>query len=148
MKDLMLADNIAGAKAVKDELDKMQFILADLETRLVPTTGDIKPADTEDHSVTGTPAPPEDPEVIGAVGDTVAEIQDVGHALQVWRVLPPHVKSERYRLSVQHAVPGAVGAFRLVAWTDKNGDGVPDRRISRSKELRAEEAGDWSSWDF
>ncbi len=90
------------------------------------------------------------PEVrtIGTVGATVSDIGSVDHLLQVWRVLPAYARPGKYRLSAQHAASGRVGAFRMVAYADTNDDGVPDKRIGRSPELKAKKSGDWSTWEF
>ena len=107
-----------------------------------------QPAHAEYPDDVGGLEPPQFPQVIGTIGDTVSTIQPVRHVLQLWRVLSPHAETGRYRLSIQHAEAGAAGAFRIEVWTDGKGDGIPDRRISMSETLSARRAGDWSSWDF
>ena len=85
----------------------------------------------------------------GAVDRPVTETTpQVGHCGQVWQVAPSHPAGTRYRVRIQHAAPGDKGAFRIWAWADAKGDGVPDTRIGSSGLLRAKKAGDWSVWEF
>jgi hypothetical protein len=85
---------------------------------------------------------------IGVTGQEVGKIENTGHQVQVWQVLPEFTKKANYRLSVKHAVAGAKGSFYLIAWADTNKDGKPDKEIGRSQLMTAQNAGEWSSWEF
>jgi len=84
----------------------------------------------------------------GAVGNEVTKIENTGHQVQVWKVLPEFTKKATYKLSIKHAVAGAKGSFYLIAWADTNNDGKPDKEIGRSELMSAKNPGEWSSWDF
>mgnify|MGYP006298365187 CR=1 FL=1 len=84
----------------------------------------------------------------GAVGDAVTHTAQLGHACQVWPILPTHAVGTRYRVSIRHAAAGAAGAFHITAVADASGDGVPDTAIGVSPLCVAKEAGEWSSWEF
>ncbi len=84
----------------------------------------------------------------GSIGELVGKIENTGHQVQVWEVLPEFTKTGKYKLSIKHAVVGAKGSFYLIAWADTNHDGIPDKEIGRSQLLSAQEDGDWSSWEF
>jgi len=84
----------------------------------------------------------------GTVGETVQNVTSVGHCVQVWRVLGDYPPGTRYRVSIQHALAGKWGGFRICAWADTNADGVPDTRIGLSKAGLATKAGEWSTWEF
>ncbi|MDF1551156.1 MAG: hypothetical protein P1P88_25270, partial [Bacteroidales bacterium] len=68
--------------------------------------------------------------------------------VQVWQVLPQFSQKGHYRLSIKHAMAGAKGSFYICAWADTNNDGKPDKEIGRSALMTANNAGDWSSWEF
>jgi hypothetical protein len=83
--------------------------------------------------------------------DPKHEIGNVTHVeqlLQLWMILPELSKPGVYRLSIKHGAAGAQGAFYLTAWTDRDGDGLPDTEIAHSKKMTASKAGQWSSWEF
>ncbi|PKL49061.1 MAG: hypothetical protein CVV42_07805 [Candidatus Riflebacteria bacterium HGW-Riflebacteria-2] len=85
----------------------------------------------------------------GILGTTdVHETTDSGHNVQVWRVQSQFYHPGKFRLSMQHAVAGAQGSFYLIAWTDIDGNGIPDKEIGRSELKTGNSAGAWSSWDF
>lgn len=63
----------------------------------------------------------------------IANVTHVEQFLQLWMILPEFSKPGAYRLSMKHAAAGAQGAFYLTAWTDRDGDGLPDTEIARSK---------------
>ncbi|MBU1105758.1 MAG: hypothetical protein KKB51_03735 [Candidatus Riflebacteria bacterium] len=85
----------------------------------------------------------------GIIGNSaVNEIVDTGHNVQVWQLLPENFRPGRFRLSMQHAVAGKQGSFFMIAWADKDGNGIPDTEIARSELKTAAIAGDWSSWEF
>lgn len=86
--------------------------------------------------------------VIGITGKEVTKVENTGHQVQVWQVLPEYAKKAKYRLSVKHAVEGPKGSFYIIAWTDTNNDGKPDKEIGRSELKTAQKAGIWSSWEF
>ena len=94
-----------------------------------------------------------EPQAFGAIGNPVTEIQlrarrKEQHTTLVWQLLPGFARPGRYRLSVQHAASGPEGAFRLVAWTDTDNDGLPDKLVGQSDTLTAKKAGEWSKWEF
>ena len=148
-KELTASDRLEEATAVQEERKKTETsdVVVSAKTTMERASASLPPK--------GTPPPvPEKPEVnktevIGTIDATVTQVQDTSrHAIQVWRVLPPYAKPGRYRLSMQHAAAGADGAFRMVVWADKDGDGVPDKLVDRSREFMAKEFGEWSKWEF
>jgi hypothetical protein len=82
------------------------------------------------------------------VSEEVNKVEDTGHQVQVWQVLPEFVKTGLYQVSIKHAEAGKTGSFYIIAWTDTNNDGKPDKEIGRSVLLVAKNAGDWSNWQF
>ena len=84
----------------------------------------------------------------GMVKWEVTAVHPVGHACQVWRILPKYALGSRYRVSIRHAVAGAAGAFYIIAFADSSGNGRPDTRIGISPLCRAAAVGQWSSWEF
>jgi hypothetical protein len=86
--------------------------------------------------------------VLGAPHGTLTRTRQIGHCIQMWKVLAPWRCPGRYRLSVRHAAAGDNGAFALTAWTGREGDGLPDTCLGRSALLAAEKPGQWSHWEF
>jgi len=85
----------------------------------------------------------------GMVKHEVTTVKKMGaYTCKVWRILPDHATGTSYRVSIKHAVAGANGAFRIIAFTDRNGDGTPDALIGTSLLQRASVPGQWSSWTF
>jgi len=84
----------------------------------------------------------------GAVGEAITHTAQLGHACQVWPILPTHAVGTRYRVSIRHAAAGPAGAFHITAVADSSGDGVPDTAIAVSPMCVAEAVGEWSSWEF
>lgn len=84
----------------------------------------------------------------GLLKTEITAVHRVGHACQVWRILPEYALGTRYRVSIKHAAPGAAGAFYIVAFADTDGNGRPDTRIGTSPLCKAVTAGQWSSWEF
>ncbi|HPJ72245.1 MAG TPA: hypothetical protein PK636_06150, partial [bacterium] len=39
-------------------------------------------------------------------------------------------------------------SFRMAAYADEDGDGLPDRLLAESPLLESERAGEWSRWEF
>ncbi len=85
---------------------------------------------------------------IGTMGREVTKIENTGHQVQVWEVLPEYIRQGRYRLSIKHASAGESGSFYMIAWADTNNDRIPDKEIGRSPLFTASSAGEWSSWEF
>jgi hypothetical protein len=85
---------------------------------------------------------------IGTSTALVSKIVDTGHHVQCWRLDPGLLRPGRWKLSMRHAASGRIGGFYLVAWTDTNGDGKPDRIIGSSELKVASQQGAWSSWEF
>lgn len=69
---------------------------------------------------------------------------DVG----VWEVLSPPEKGEFVRLEMAHPRAGPPGSFRMVAYADRDGDGLPDEKVAQSLLLESAAPGQWSSWEF
>jgi hypothetical protein len=87
----------------------------------------------------------------GAIGQEVEQTQVIkkGEALcYVWRVLPDYLTALRYRVFVKHAEAGKEGGFYITAWSDTDGDGLPDDEIGRSELKESKLKDDWSSWEF
>ncbi len=68
--------------------------------------------------------------------------------LQIWEVNPWKRTSNRMLLEAAHAAPGKEGGFRLVVYSDTDGDGKPDKLIKQSPYFTVEKKGEWSSWQF
>ncbi len=66
----------------------------------------------------------------------------------VWAVKPECKRSDRIRVEMAHAAAGPEGSFRIVAYADTAGDGLPDTEIARSELLSAEKPGQWSTFEF
>ena len=104
---------------------------------------------TPDTTAGGTKETPEEVgPPFGAVGDAVTHTAQLGHACQVWPILPTHAVGTRYRVSIRHAAAGLAGAFHITAVADADGDRVPDTPIGVSPLCVAKAAGGWSSWEF
>lgn len=86
--------------------------------------------------------------LVGTSEHLVTKAVDTGHQVQCWKLDPGLQKSGRWKLSMPHAASGRVGGFYLVAWTDSDGDGKPDRLIGSSELKVANQKGEWSSWVF
>jgi hypothetical protein len=69
------------------------------------------------------------------------------HRVQVWP-LPPGRGRRNYTVAMAHPEAGPVGAFHYVAYSDADGDGVPDTLIARSPPAVARTPGGWTRWDF
>lgn len=70
------------------------------------------------------------------------------HRRQVWMVYPEQKKTNRIKVEMAHAAPGTEGGFFILAYTDTNGGGLPDRLVTQSPFLTSEKAGEWSEWEF
>lgn len=68
--------------------------------------------------------------------------------LWVWKIKPKYKTGEKVKLEIAHAAGGKKGGFWMVAYADTDGDKKPDREIAKSRYFEAEEAGDWSVWEF
>ncbi len=68
--------------------------------------------------------------------------------LWIWEVKSELVPGTRVRIEAAHPLPGRAGGFRIVAWTDADGDGFPDREVARSGFLASPSPGGWSSFEF
>ena len=82
------------------------------------------------------------------VSQEVTKIENTGHQVQVWQVLPEFTKKAHYNLSIKHAGAGPKASFYIVAWANTNKDGKPEKEIGRSDLMKAQKAGEWSSWEF
>jgi len=78
----------------------------------------------------------------------VLEKGTTGHRLQVWEVRKPFQPGDAVTVMAQHAASGREGGFNIIAFADRNGDGVPDVEVSRSPYLTGRRGGDWSRWIF
>ena len=85
--------------------------------------------------------------VLGATDEQISKIYSLSPSNHVWRILYDLPEGMRIRLSLKHAASGVKGGFRLTAWSDTDGNGVPDTKIGSSAELIAEK-DQWSSWEF
>ncbi|PKP36363.1 MAG: hypothetical protein CVT98_08155, partial [Bacteroidetes bacterium HGW-Bacteroidetes-15] len=85
---------------------------------------------------------------VGITDQEVTRIEDTGHYIQLWQVLPEFTRNANYEVKIKHAVTGSKGSFYITAWADTNNDGIPDKEIGRSDLLTASREGDWSSWRF
>ncbi|HOO77930.1 MAG TPA: glycosyltransferase family 39 protein [bacterium] len=65
-----------------------------------------------------------------------------------WEVSPPPAAGSAVVVEMAHARPGAEGSFRMAAYADEDGDGLPDRLLAESPLLESERAGEWSRWEF
>ncbi len=68
--------------------------------------------------------------------------------LWVWGVKPERKTGEKVTVKIAHAAASENGGFRIIAYADTNGDGKPDKEIAKSDYLTAQEAGEWSSFEF
>ena len=101
-------------------------------------------------------APPDHPPAAPAAGPVlgvdpeheIGNVTQVEQFLQLWMIVPEFSGPGVYRLSIKHGAAGPRGAFYLTAWTDRDGDGLPDTEIAHSKKMTATKAGQWSSWEF
>lgn len=66
----------------------------------------------------------------------------------VWAVKPEHRTGPTVRVEAAHAAAGGEGGFRLVAYADTSGDGMPDRLTAESDFLTASRPGEWSVFTF
>ncbi len=85
--------------------------------------------------------------VLGATDEQVSKIYSNSPGNLVWRILYDLPEGMRVRLSLKHAASGAKGGFRFTAWSDTDGNGVPDTKIGSSAEMTAEK-DQWSNWEF
>ncbi len=85
--------------------------------------------------------------VLGAADEQVSKIISNFSGIRVWRILYDLPEGTRVRLSLKHAANGAKGGFRFTAWSDTDGNGVPDTKIGSSAEMTAEK-DQWSDWEF
>ncbi|MBN1253198.1 MAG: hypothetical protein JXA16_13755, partial [Bacteroidales bacterium] len=84
----------------------------------------------------------------GVTEQEISNIENAGHQVQLWQILPEFTKKAEYEISIKHAAEGEKGSFYIIAWADTNNDGIPDKEIGRSNLFTAKNAGDWSSWAF
>ncbi len=84
----------------------------------------------------------------GVTKHEVSNVENTGHNVQLWEVLPEFTKKGEYEISIKHAVAGKIGSFYIIAWADTNNDGKPDKEIGRSELKSASSDGEWSSWTF
>ncbi len=77
-------------------------------------------------------------------GTEYADYFDIG----LWEVTREVPRGQKVVLEMAHAAPGPGGAFRMIVYTDSNGDGLPDRQAAVSPLLEGEQAGAWSRWEF
>jgi len=50
-------------------------------------------------------------QTFGITGQEISKIEDTGHQIQLWQVLPEYTKNAKYEISVKHAVAGSQGSF-------------------------------------
>jgi len=103
---------------------------------LEETVADL--TDTGEYRVPSAEAPP----------SQILEKGTPGHRLQVWQVVRPFAPGDLVTVTAQHADAGKEGAFHIIAFADRDGDGTPDVEISRSPYLTGRKTGDWSRWSF
>jgi hypothetical protein len=85
---------------------------------------------------------------LGAVGEQVTKNIPTAPGCYVWRILYDLPGGLKVRIRVKHSAPGKAGAFHLTAWSDKDGNGVPDNQIGISPLLTADKKDQWSQWEF
>ncbi len=77
----------------------------------------------------------------------IREARTLPHRVQVWPL--PAGKGERnISVAMSHPEAGQYGAFHYVAYADTDGDGRPDQIIGISPLATANQAGEWTNWDF
>ncbi len=67
--------------------------------------------------------------------------------VQTWKILDGYADGKSYDIEIQHAMRGSLGGFNFVAWSDEDGDGLPDTLIGRSGRCE-KPALEWSRWTF
>ncbi len=85
---------------------------------------------------------------LGAIEEQVTRIAPNVQGCYVWRILYNLPKGMNVRIRVKHAVAGKDGAFYLTAWSDNDGNGVPDTKIGISPLMTVKNKDEWSDWEF
>ncbi len=69
---------------------------------------------------------------------------DVG----VWELLTPVEKGVTLKMEMAHSRKGPSGSFRMAVYSDRDGDGFPDKLEAQSPLMEGTEPGQWSGWEF
>ena len=88
------------------------------------------------------------PREVSSVEFITKRVAVPAHRRQVWMLYPEQKKSNRIKVGVAHGAPGKEGGFYIIAYSDTDGDGMPDRLLSQSPFLTSEKVGEWSEWEF
>ncbi len=85
---------------------------------------------------------------LGAIEEQVTRIVPNARGCYVWRILYNLPKGMNVRIRAKHAAAGKSGAFYLTAWSDNDGNGVPDTKIDISPLMTVKNKDEWSDWEF